>query len=827
MRVPRACVLGVLTLVSLCRCGGGGGGGLPARDDLVSIAPPALPVARTGAAYVATISATGPNPPLTWRRSGGRLPPGCVLDGENGELRGWPREVGVFRFEVEVRDGTDPVGADRDVVYAAARRTYDVKVERGPLAVLPLPMATAQFNAPYAHRFEAAGGTGPYRFDLADAAPPAGLGLAADGTFAGVVGAAAGSHVVTVRATDALGAIAEAPFAFDVVVVPLVLETVALGDAALGFPYDRTPQVKPRGGGPPYAWSVLPSPAALPPGLSFSPESGRVAGTPTVVGSYPLTLRVVDAASQAATRAMTVVVRPGPVLDAVVPGTLPRTGGAVELRGDGFQPGMTVAFGVAPPVPTTYGSPTRATATPPRTPPQSGPVAVRVTNPDGGSHERPTAFRFPLADVAFTYAGVVGSPGSLGSSRGIAVGDLDADGLDDVVEVGSVGIQMIRPVGPVFAGTWAAANVRTSGSFNDVKLADVDTDGDLDLVTLRSSSTETVEVYKNDGHGLFPATASATTTYPKPSTHYPSSLAVGDVDDDGVPDVAITSGSGGQGTLVVLRGLGDGRFALVANVTGGIHDGTHGCFGPNMVALADLDGDGRDDYVVVDAFPAACTVGQACPTTDGVADAYPGDERIVAWVARATATGAPGLWAPARVSGAFGRLDGDNLGVVLYDHDGDGRRDLAVCGGFRDQRGMGVAFLTGAGDGSFVERFVRPTAYNRRYGAALDANLDGFDDLVVVGGDGRAASFAASGYSIAELYLGGMGSVPVRAWTSGPESSGSVPDANPGRVAVGDFDGDGLLDFAVDQSFHTKERYGNDQDDGVVEGVAIYLNRSR
>ena len=65
MRVPRACVLGVLTLVSLCRCGGGGGGGLPARDDLVSIAPPALPVARTGAAYVATISATGPNPPLT------------------------------------------------------------------------------------------------------------------------------------------------------------------------------------------------------------------------------------------------------------------------------------------------------------------------------------------------------------------------------------------------------------------------------------------------------------------------------------------------------------------------------------------------------------------------------------------------------------------------------------------------------------------------------------------------------------------------------------------------------------------------------------------
>ena len=30
----------------------------------------------------------------------------------------------------------------------------------------------------------------------------------------------------------------------------------------------------------------------------------------------------------------------------------------------------------------------------------------------------------------------------------------------------------------------------------------------------------------------------------------------------------------------------------------------------------------------------------------------------------------------------------------------------------------------------------------------------------------------------------------------------------------------------MDQSFNTKERFGNDQDGGTTEGVAICLNRS-
>jgi hypothetical protein len=302
---------------------------------------------------------------------------------------------------------------------------------------------------------------------------------------------------------------------------------------------------------------------------------------------------------------------------------------------------------------------------------------------------------------------------------------------------------------------------------------------------------------------------------------------VGDGDGDGVPDVALTSSRGNQGVLWILRGLGDGSFSLVSEVADGVHDGTLGLYAASGVVLADLDRDGRDDVCLSDAIPAACAGnGYPCPDLPG-SNRRPGARDLAAWAAPSLPGGAPGAFRPARTG--FGpALDGNNPCLCACDLDGDGSPDLAVFGGFRDASGMGLAFLRGDGAGGFAPLHVQTTAYSRRFGARLDADRDACDDVVAVGGDGPSASALGHDWSVAECWLGGA-DVPRRAWTSGSEEEpgGSIPGSNPGRVAVADFDGDGLDDFAVSQSFHVKERFQNEQGPGPVPGVCVFLNRSR
>src|SRR5262245_25152983 len=166
MRVPRIRPLSFFFCALLPACGAAPGPDAFDGDTLVAIAADALPPARTGVEYRAHVSARGPNPPLTWRVAGGRLPRGLSLDAGTGEVAGWPRDVGLHRFVVEVRDGLDPRIA-HDVTVAAAVRSFALDVERGPVALLPLVVPWMQFAAPYAFAVEATGGTPPYRFEAA------------------------------------------------------------------------------------------------------------------------------------------------------------------------------------------------------------------------------------------------------------------------------------------------------------------------------------------------------------------------------------------------------------------------------------------------------------------------------------------------------------------------------------------------------------------------------------------------------------------------------------------------------------------------------------
>ena len=116
--------------------------------------------------------------------------------------------------------------------------------------------------------------------------------------------------------------------------------------------------------------------------------------------------------------------------------------------------------------------------------------------------------------------------------------------------------------------------------------ADLDDDGDFDLVVgingnSSPSSLPSAAVLLNNGDGTFSDAGS----YPVPGVWGTRSVALGDLDGDGIPDVAL--GTWNIGNVAVLLGNGDGTFAE-AVVYG------RGAGAPSVV-LGDFDGDGDLD----------------------------------------------------------------------------------------------------------------------------------------------------------------------------------------------------------------------------------------
>jgi hypothetical protein len=147
---------------------------------------------------------------------------------------------------------------------------------------------------------------------------------------------------------------------------------------------------------------------------------------------------------------------------------------------------------------------------------------------------------------------------------------------------------------------------KSNGSFNatgvvykvgripaSVAFSDVNLDGNLDVVVANNDDS-TVSVLLGDGSGDFaPAINSATGV--TASTFILGSVAVGDFNGDGKPDVAVVNGSKADGAVSVLLGNGDGTFTPFANyfISGTLPT-------PVFIAIGDFNGDGKPDLVAAD-----------------------------------------------------------------------------------------------------------------------------------------------------------------------------------------------------------------------------------
>jgi len=336
----------------------------------------------------------------------------------------------------------------------------------------------------------------------------------------------------------------------------------------------------------------------------------------------------------------------------------------------------------------------------------------------------------PGANAAVTFTEQTVDSANSGDSK--AVGDISGDGKPDLVLGGSTSNNALVWYQWASGDTYTKHVIRTSPVFTefstDMQLADIDGDGDLDIVVGDGGSSNNVMWFKNPRPSGNPTTGSAWTQHTI-GTHgdWAHDLEVGDIDNDGRIDVV----TGGHGKMhVFFQGAGqtwtDKNLSTLAGAGMG---------------LGDIDGDGDLDIAIPTGWLEA-----------------PSDPRTGTWIKR-TITNAAGETAHAVDMNGDGRPDivtikqhgggtfawyeqptdptssawtqrviDSNHGahkIEAADFNNDGRMDLLA--GL--EKGNVSIFLQN-GDGSFTKQVLATTGgHNARAG---DIGADGDIDVMAV-----------------------------------------------------------------------------------------------
>ncbi|MCX6783163.1 MAG: VCBS repeat-containing protein, partial [Candidatus Levybacteria bacterium] len=199
----------------------------------------------------------------------------------------------------------------------------------------------------------------------------------------------------------------------------------------------------------------------------------------------------------------------------------------------------------------------------------------------------------------FTVEGNNRNMGSIQSKTGdIAIGDLNGDGKPDLAAAGygrntvSVFINNGNGTSPInyslplgnntpseYYNFATKVDYSTFGP-NHLAIGDLNGDGKPDLAVANSYGS--ISVLINNGNGTFAARVDYSTI------QYSENIAIGDLNGDGKPDIAVTNSS--SNTVSLFTNNGNGTFAARIDYATGSN--------PRGVAIGDLNGDGKADLAV-------------------------------------------------------------------------------------------------------------------------------------------------------------------------------------------------------------------------------------
>ena len=190
-------------------------------------------------------------------------------------------------------------------------------------------------------------------------------------------------------------------------------------------------------------------------------------------------------------------------------------------------------------------------------------------------------------------------------THGVAAGDFNSDGNLDLVTDSWGNNQLAILFGNNQHGFNGSVKYIDVGKhpYQRARVADLNKDGKLDIVTTNLDGNSTT-ILLGDGKGNFHEPEGS----PFPCGDSPFGVAIGDINGDGNPDLAIinspsiTSDNKGRYGLTVLLGDGKGKFTTMPGspFTTGIS--------PSRVAIGDLNNDGIADIVVTNYKSNSITI---------------------------------------------------------------------------------------------------------------------------------------------------------------------------------------------------------------------------
>jgi hypothetical protein len=396
-----------------------------------------------------------------------------------------------------------------------------------------------------------------------------------------------------------------------------------------------------------------------------------------------------------------------------------------------------------------------------------GKVQISLTGGDGnsctwsGGMEINNSFA-PIANNSFSN----GTNFIAGSApQGIASGDLDGDGIKDLVVVnymeGTISVYRNISITGSFDENSLATKVNFSvgGSPYDVVIDDIDGDGKNDIL-VTNSSTNTISAFRNiSSPGSFDANSlAAGVDFVTPDT--PLFISVADIDGDGKKDMVVSSISYNS-LISVFRNTSTPGDLSVSSFAAGVSFSTN--FNPHGIAIEDVDGDGKLDIAVtnygentVSVFKNTSVVGEIMESSL---------QQKVDFV-----TGA------------------EPFTLSIADIDGDGKKDMIVaCPGNNTLSVLQNVSTQGVlNESSFTEKIDLTTGSFPMYISLSDMDGDAKKDIVLTNPGDNTFSFFKN-VALPGI-INGNSFNAKQDFAAGNNSRG---------LTINDFDGDGNNDIAV------------------------------